>query len=93
MDSALSSMRCEARSQPCWTNISLPSGRISDSVTWKSVSGAVDVTYRSAEAEPSSTLSSVSAPVSKAAYVPSGGAVRPVPLHDLVPELVLAADL
>ncbi len=39
MLAAQSSLRSLARSHPLWTYVSIPSGRTSDTVTWRSTSG------------------------------------------------------
>ena len=38
----VASLRSLARSQPFWTNVSLPSGRTSLTVAWRSTSGVED---------------------------------------------------
>src|SRR2546430_16886301 len=40
------SLRSLARIQPFWTNVSLPSGRASLTVAWRSTSGVDDLTQR-----------------------------------------------
>src|ERR1700683_935766 len=42
----VASLRSLARSHPFWTNVSLPSGRTSLIVAWKSTSGGADSTHR-----------------------------------------------
>ena len=42
----VASLRSLARSQPFWTKVSLPSGRTSLTVAWKSTFGVEDLTHR-----------------------------------------------
>src|ERR1700730_19402438 len=42
----VASLRSLARIQPFWTNVSLPSGRTSLTVAWRSTSGVDDLTQR-----------------------------------------------
>ena len=56
----VASLRSLARSQPFWTNVSLPSGRTSLTVAWRSTSGVDDLTHRWTAPPPIAVVSLVS---------------------------------
>src|SRR3712207_2184223 len=68
-----SSLRMSPRSQPPCTNVSLPSGRTSVTVTWRSVRGLVDFTQARTKPWPSTVVSSASGLDRNDAPVPFGG--------------------
>ena len=54
-----SSLRALARSQPFCTNVSLPSGRTSETVTWRSTLGAEERIHASSAPAPTTAVSAV----------------------------------
>src|SRR5476649_2190189 len=56
----VASLRSLARIQPFWTKVSLPSGRTSLTVAWRSTSGVDDCTHRLTEPPPTTVVSLVS---------------------------------
>src|SRR3712207_6403174 len=69
---ALSSLRSLARSQPPCTNVSLPSGRTSLMVAWRSTFGLDDRTHACTAPAPSTVVSSASGSVTYEAALPAG---------------------
>src|SRR5437660_8000266 len=69
----VASLRSLARSQPFWTNVSLPSGRTSLTVAWMSTSGVDDLTQRWTAPAPTAVRSLVSGADTYDTAEPAGG--------------------
>src|SRR5690349_11640989 len=68
----VASLRSLARIQPFWTNVSLPSGRTSLTVAWRSTSGVDERTQRSTAPGPMTAVSPDSGAETYETAVPDG---------------------
>ena len=69
----VASLRSLARIQPSCTNVSLPSGRTSLTVAWRSTSGVEDFTHRCTAPPPIATVLLFSGSDTKETAEPAGG--------------------
>ncbi len=72
----VASLRSLARIQPFWTKVSLPSGRTSLTVAWRSTSGVDDFTQRLTAPPPITVVSVLSGADTYDAAEPAGGCTQ-----------------
>src|SRR5438876_3737640 len=80
------SLRRLARIQPFWTNVSLPSGRTSLTVAWRSTSGADDLTQRLTAPPPMAVVLVVSGADTYDTAEPAGGCAQFHSHSDALPQ-------
>src|SRR5437868_8433160 len=73
LSAVVESLRSLARIQPFWTNVSLPSGRTSLIVAWRSTSRVDDRTQRYTAPPPTTVVSAASGAETYDSAVPDGG--------------------